>query len=100
MLTICRSCSHRYLRSNFGDGVGTAEDCCHFAEVLGDRCFPFIAKVITVTFDQVMRSGFWDFFGKNVLSPPTNYETTMGADLKSFGTEGDAFSRERFTSWD
>jgi hypothetical protein len=42
-------------------------------------------KLVSVTFDQVMRSGFWDFIGNNVLPPPTNYETTMGADLKSFG---------------
>ena len=31
-----------------------------------------------------MRSGFWDFLGNDTLSPQTNYETTMGSDLKSF----------------
>ena len=46
---------------------------------------PSSQKFVSVTFDQVMRSGFWDFIGNNVLPPPTNYETTMGADLKSFG---------------
>jgi len=46
---------------------------------------PSTVKLVTVSFDQVMRSGFWDFLGTNTLPPPTNYETTMGADLKSFG---------------
>lgn len=46
---------------------------------------PSTQKQITVSFDQVMRSGFWDFLGNNVLPPPTNYQTSMGADLKSFG---------------
>jgi len=41
-------------------------------------------KAVSVSFDQTMRSGFWDFLGNNTLSPPTNYETTMGADRKSF----------------
>ena len=41
-------------------------------------------KLVTVNFDQTMRSGFWDFLGRNVLSPPTNYEVEMGSDLKSF----------------
>jgi hypothetical protein len=41
-------------------------------------------KTIVVTFDQIMRSGFWDFLGNDTLSPETNYETTMGSDLKSF----------------
>jgi len=42
-------------------------------------------KEVSVSFDQVMRSGFWDFLGNNVLTPSTNYETTMTPDLKSFG---------------
>jgi Bacterial Ig-like domain len=41
-------------------------------------------KTIVVTFDQIMRSGFWDFLGNDTLSPETNYETIMGSDLKSF----------------
>jgi hypothetical protein len=41
-------------------------------------------KVVTVSFDQTMRSGFWDCLGRNVLGPPTNYEVDMGADLKSY----------------
>ncbi len=41
-------------------------------------------QAIAVTFDQVMRSGFWDFLGKDTLSPQTNHETTMRSDLKSF----------------
>ncbi len=45
---------------------------------------PSSHPVVTVAFDQVMRSGFWDFLGNNVLPPPTNYEMTMGADRKSF----------------
>ncbi|CAN5527713.1 hypothetical protein BH20VER3_BH20VER3_00340 [soil metagenome] len=45
---------------------------------------PSSHPAVTVTFDQMMRSGFWDFLGNNVLPPPTNYETTMGADRKSF----------------
>jgi Bacterial Ig-like domain len=48
---------------------------------------PSKQNLVSVTFDQVMRSGFWDFLGNNVLAPPTNYETTMGADLKSFGLQ-------------
>jgi hypothetical protein len=48
---------------------------------------PAKQKLVSVTFDQVMRSGFWDFLGNNVLAPPTNYETAMGADLKSFGLQ-------------
>ena len=42
---------------------------------------------VSVTFDQVLRSGFWHFLAKNALAPPTNYKTTMGADLKSFGLQ-------------
>ncbi len=34
-----------------------------------------------------MRSGFWDFIGNNTMPPPTNFEMTMGADLKSFGMQ-------------
>lgn len=45
---------------------------------------PSSQKAIAVTFDQIMRSGFWDFLGNDTLSPQTNYETTMGSDLKSF----------------
>jgi hypothetical protein len=45
---------------------------------------PTDQKTIAVTFDQTMRSGFWDFLGNDTLSPQTNYETAMGADLKSF----------------
>jgi hypothetical protein len=41
-------------------------------------------KTIAVTFDQIMRSGFWDFVGNDTLSPQTNSETAMGSDLKSF----------------
>ncbi|MEO5755018.1 MAG: Ig-like domain-containing protein [Chthoniobacterales bacterium] len=44
-------------------------------------------KKVSVTFDQVMRSGFWDFIGNNTLPPPTDYEMSMGADLKSFGMQ-------------
>jgi hypothetical protein len=44
-------------------------------------------KAVSITFDQTMRSGFWDFLGNNTLSPQTNYDTTMGADLKSFGLQ-------------
>ncbi|MGI8889933.1 MAG: Ig-like domain-containing protein [Chthoniobacterales bacterium] len=46
---------------------------------------PSAVKEVKVSFDRVMRSGFWDFLGNNVLPPPTNYETTMTPDLKSFG---------------
>jgi hypothetical protein len=45
---------------------------------------PFDQKKVAVTFDQIMRSGFWDFLGNDTLSPQTNYETAMGSDLKSF----------------
>jgi len=45
---------------------------------------PSDQKQITVTFDQIMRSGFWDFLGNDTLSPQTNYEIAMGSDLKSF----------------
>jgi hypothetical protein len=45
---------------------------------------PSRQNVIAVTFDQIMRSGFWDFLGNDTLSPQTNYETTMSSDLKSF----------------
>jgi len=45
---------------------------------------PSDQKTIAVTFDQIMRSGFWDFLGNDTLSPQTNYETAMGSDLKSF----------------
>jgi len=45
---------------------------------------PSDQKTIAVTFDQIMRSGFWDFLGNDTLSPKTNYETAMGSDLKSF----------------
>lgn len=48
---------------------------------------PTNQKAVSVSFDQIMRSGFWDFLGNNVLPPPTNYETTMGVDLKSFGLQ-------------
>jgi len=45
---------------------------------------PSDQKTIAIAFDQIMRSGFWDFLGNDTLSPPTNYETAMGSDLKSF----------------
>jgi hypothetical protein len=45
---------------------------------------PTSTKLVTISFDQTMRSGFWDFLGRNVLAPPTNYEVEMGADLKSY----------------
>src|SRR6187431_970325 len=45
---------------------------------------PSDQKTIAVTFDQIMRSGFWDFLGNDTLSPKTNYDTAMGSDLKSF----------------
>jgi Bacterial Ig-like domain len=45
---------------------------------------PSRQSAIAVTFNQIMRSGFWDFLGNDTLSPQTNYETTMGSDLKSF----------------
>src|SRR5438093_9161274 len=45
---------------------------------------PSRQNAIAVTFDQIMRSGFWDFLENATLSPQTNYETTMGSDLKSF----------------
>ena len=45
---------------------------------------PSVQKTIAVTFDQIMRSGFWDFLGNDTLSPKTNYEIAMGSDLKSF----------------
>jgi Bacterial Ig-like domain len=48
---------------------------------------PISQKTVSVRFDQIMRSGFWDFLGNNVLPPPTNYETMMGVDLKSFGLQ-------------
>lgn len=48
---------------------------------------PTSQKAVLVSFDQIMRSGFWDFLGNNVLPPPTSYETTMGVDLKSFGLQ-------------
>lgn len=48
---------------------------------------PTRQKTVSITFDQIMRSGFWDFLGNDRLSPPTNDETTMGADLKSFGLQ-------------
>jgi hypothetical protein len=48
---------------------------------------PSKQKLVSVTFDQIMRSGFWDFLGNNSLPPPTSYKTTMGADLKSFGLQ-------------
>src|SRR5262245_60669316 len=41
-------------------------------------------KAVSVIFDQTMRSGFWDFLGRNTLPPPSNYEVEMGADLKSY----------------
>src|SRR5215471_20165993 len=44
-------------------------------------------KTITVTFDQIMRSGFWDFLGNDTLSPQTTYKTAMGSDLKSFSLD-------------
>lgn len=44
-------------------------------------------KVVSVTFDQTMRSGFWDFLGTNILSPSTNYKTEMGNDRKSFSMD-------------
>jgi len=44
-------------------------------------------KTITVTFDQIMRSGFWDFLGNDTLSQRTNYKPAMGSDLKSFSLD-------------
>lgn len=48
---------------------------------------PSKQKTVSLTFDQIMRTGFWDFLGNDRLSPPTNDETTMGADLKSFALQ-------------
>lgn|SRR5689334_8958505 len=45
---------------------------------------PSATKLVSISFDQTMRSGFWDFLGRNVLPPPTNYEVDMGSDLKSY----------------
>jgi hypothetical protein len=42
------------------------------------------SHLVSVAFDQTMRSGFWDFLGNNSLPPETNYEVGMGRDLKSF----------------
>ncbi len=45
---------------------------------------PLRQKAVSVTFDQRMRTGFWDFLGRDTLSPPTNLETKMSSDLKSY----------------
>jgi Bacterial Ig-like domain len=45
---------------------------------------PSRQKTVTITFDQRMRTGFWDFIGRDTLSPPTNLETKMSADRMSY----------------
>lgn len=45
---------------------------------------PSKQKLVTVTFDQIMRTGFWDFLGRDTLSPPSDLQTTMSADRESF----------------
>lgn len=37
-------------------------------------------KTASLTFDQPMRSGFWDWFGRDVLSPDSSLHTTMSPD--------------------
>ena len=37
-------------------------------------------KTASLTFDQPMRSGFWDWFGRNVLSPNSNLHSVMAPD--------------------
>lgn len=37
-------------------------------------------KAVTLTFDQPLRTGFWDWLGRDVLSPPSNLHTSISAD--------------------
>jgi Bacterial Ig-like domain len=37
-------------------------------------------KVVSLTFDQGLRPGFWDWFGRDVLSPPSDLHTLLTPD--------------------
>jgi len=42
---------------------------------------------VSVTFDQRMRLGFFDWLGLDTLSPPSNLKTTTNADATSFSLD-------------
>lgn len=44
-------------------------------------------KTLSLTFDQPLRSGFWDWFGRDVLSPPSNLHTEMSSDRMTCSVE-------------
>lgn len=41
-------------------------------------------RSVSVTFNQRMREGFWDWLGLDVLSPPSNLQTTISPDAMTF----------------
>jgi hypothetical protein len=44
-------------------------------------------KTISLTFDQPMRSGFWDWSGRDVLSPASDLHTSVSPDRLTFTIE-------------
>jgi hypothetical protein len=44
-------------------------------------------KTISLTFEQPMRSGFSDWFGRDVLSPPSDLHTVISSDRMTFSVE-------------
>ena len=44
-------------------------------------------KEISLTFNQPMRPRFWDWFGRDVLSPLSNLNTTVTPDHTTFGVD-------------
>lgn len=44
-------------------------------------------REISVTFDQRMRAGFWDWIGRDVLSPQSNLHTSMSADAMTLSLD-------------
>jgi hypothetical protein len=37
-------------------------------------------KILSLTFDQPIRAGFWDWFGRDVLSPPSSVHVTTNSE--------------------